>query len=352
MYTEFFGLQKLPFNLTPDPAFLYLPPKHREALAGLTYAVLERKGFAVLTGDAGTGKTTLINSVLNRLPAERVESSIILNPTLTASEFLEIVMLDFDIRDVPASKAQRLWKLQEFLASVHHQNRYAVLVIDEAHKLSPEVLEEIRLLGNYESASEKFLQILLLGQSELDVLLNRRDLRQFKQRIALRLYIDALTPSEVQQYIRIRWAKAGGREAPPFSLDALTAIGQYSQGIPRLINSICDSALLMAYGDESPLVGLNYVRETAANLGLIEGLAQAPGIPYPISTFPPPTPLSLVEKTQASPKSQPLEPADQSSIFPKAPLEDSYVPKVDPYGGSKANSSLMKRLSEKFGLPH
>jgi general secretion pathway protein A len=146
MYTDFFGLQKLPFNLTPDPAFLYLPTKHRQALAGLTYAILERKGFAVLTGDAGTGKTTLINSVLTRLPAGRVESSFILNPTLTASEFLEIVMLDFDIPDVPASKAQRLWKLQEFLAQVHHQNRYAVLVIDEAHKLSLEVLEEIRLL--------------------------------------------------------------------------------------------------------------------------------------------------------------------------------------------------------------
>src|ERR687889_472562 len=111
MYKDFFGLQKLPFNLTPDPAFLYLPTKHREALAGLTYSVLERRGFAVLTGDAGTGKTTLMNSVFSRLPSDRVESSVIFNPTLTASEFLESVLLDFDIVDVPASKAQRLWKL-------------------------------------------------------------------------------------------------------------------------------------------------------------------------------------------------------------------------------------------------
>src|SRR5437879_6899827 len=205
MYKEFFGLQKLPFNLTPDPAFLFLPTKHREALAGLTYAVLERKGFVVLTGDAGTGKTTLINSVLNRLPADRVESSIMLNPTLTAAEFLESVLLDFDIPDVPASKAQRIWKLQEFLARTHQQNRLAVLVIDEAHKLSLEVLEEIRLLGNFERAADKFLQILLLGQTELDDLLNRQDLRQLKQRIALRLYIDRLTASEIQQYIRFRW---------------------------------------------------------------------------------------------------------------------------------------------------
>ena len=208
MYKDLFGLQRLPFNLTPDPAFLYLPPKHREALAGLTYSVLERKGFVVLTGDAGTGKTTLINSVLSRLPADRVESSIILNPTLTASEFLESVLLDFDIPDVPASKAQRLWKLQEFLARTHHQNRYAVLVVDEAHKLAPEVLEEIRLLGNFESAADKFLQILLLGQSELDDMLMRHDLRQFKQRIALRLYIDPLTPSETAHYISFRLGKS------------------------------------------------------------------------------------------------------------------------------------------------
>jgi len=322
MYTDFFGLQKLPFNLTPDPAFLYLPPKHREALAGLTYAVLERKGFAVLTGDAGTGKTTLINSVLNRLPAERVETSIILNPTLSASEFLEIVMLDFDIPDVPESKAKRLWKLQEFLARTHHQNRYAVLVIDEAHKLSLEVLEEIRLLGNYESASEKFLQILLLGQPELDTLLNRQDLRQFKQRLSLRLYIDPLTPSEVQQYIRVRWGKAGAQDAPPFSPDALAMIAQWSQGIPRLVNSLCDSSLLMAYGDESPLVGSNYVRDAAANLGLIESL----------STF------------SAGSPSPRLAPAESA--------EDSYIPKLEPYGAPKSNSSLMKRLSEKFGLPH
>ena len=333
MYT---GLQKLPFNLTPDPAFLYLTTKHREALAGLTYAVLGRKGFAVLTGDAGTGKTTLINSVLNNLPVERVETSIILNPTLTASEFLEIVMLDFDIPDVPASKAQRLWKLQEFLARTHHQGRYAVLVIDEAHKLSLDVLEEIRLLGNYESASEKFLQIVLLGQSELDLLLNRQDLRQFKQRIALRLYIDPLTSPEVQQYIRFRWSKAGAQEAPPFSPDALAMIAQYSQGTPRVINSLCDSALLMAYSDESPLVGSNHIRDAAANLGITDSLPMMPS-----------TQSSAYSSFSPAPTAKSLQP----NIYPNAPLEDS-VPQLAPYGGSKANSSLMKRLSEKFGLPH
>jgi general secretion pathway protein A len=335
MYQDLFGLQKLPFNLTPDPAFLFLPPKHREALAGLTYSILERKGFVVLTGDAGTGKTTLINSVLSRLPADRLESSIVLNPTLTPSEFLESVLLDFDIADVPASKAQRLWKLQEFLARTHHQNRFAVIVIDEAHKLSPEVLEEIRLLGNFESASEKFLQILLLGQSELDDLLKRQDLRQFKQRIALRLYIDPLSPSETCQYIGFRWAKAGGRDAPPFTPDAFAGIVQWSQGIPRLINSICDSALLMAYGDESRLIGSNYVRAAAINLALAEPVA---------------APSSTGAAAAAATKSLPF-PADRLSVPRLSGLAVQNSAAPTPNGDPKPNSSLLKRLAEKLGLP-
>ena len=349
MYKDFFGLQKLPFNLTPDPSFLFLPPKHREALAGLTYAVLERKGFVVLTGDAGTGKTTLINSVFSRLPAERVESSIILNPTLSVSEFLEGVMLDFDIHDVPASKAQRLWKLQEFLARTHHENRYAVLVIDEAHKLSHEVLEEIRLLGNFESASEKFLQVLMLGQSELDNQLNRHDLRQFKQRIGLRLYIDPLNTIEVQQYIRFRWAKAGGHDSPPFTPDALSGVVQWSQGIPRLINSICDSALLMAYGDESPLVGLNYVRAAAVNLALAspstEPLALTAAVAYGEKHY---SPMKFTPAPLEVPLQTPLP------NFPKTVLASSEptLSSLDAYSDAKSNSSLLKRLAEKFGLPY
>lgn len=343
MYKDFFGLQKLPFNLTPDPAFLFLPPKHREALAGLTYSVLERKGFVVLTGDAGTGKTTLINSVFSRLPADRVESSVMLNPTLTAPEFLESVMLDFDIPDVPASKAQRLWKFQEFLARTHQQNRLAVLVIDEAHKLSLEVLEEIRLLGNFESASDKYLQILLLGQSELDDVLNRQDLRQLKQRIALRLYIDRLSPAEVQQYIRFRWVKGGAREAPPFTADATAGIVQWSQGIPRLINSLCDTALLMAYADESPLVGLNYVRAAAINLTLAD--ASAPILTAPYAATP-------AEKHNGSLKLAPLEISEQPSTLSNLPNDASAIPSLSGYGDPKANSSLLKRLAEKFGLTH
>ena len=268
MYTDFFELKKPPFNLTPDPSFLFLPPKHREALAGLSYIIQERKGFVILSGEAGTGNTTLINAVLSRLPAERLESSMLLNPTLTPAEFLESVLLDFDLPDIPEGKPQRLWKLGNFLSRMHQQGKLAVLVVDEAHKLSLEVLEEVRLLANFESAEHKLLQVLLVGQPELDDMLNREDLWQLKQRIAMRLYIDRLTPPEIEQYVDFRWTKAGSAQKAPFTADALAGIVQWSSGIPRLINAICDTALLMAYSEESALVGIDYVRAAAQNLAL------------------------------------------------------------------------------------
>ena len=342
MYKEFFGLEKLPFNLTPDPEFLFLPSKHGEALAGLSYSVLHRKGFVVLTGDAGTGKTTLINSFFNRLPTERIESSVILNPTLTPSEFLESVLLDFDIPDVPASKAQRLWKLQEFLARTYQQNRLAVLVIDEAHKLSLEVLEEIRLLGNFESAADKFLQILLLGQSELDDLLNRRDLRQFKQRIALRLYIDRLNPAEVKQYIAFRWSKGGALTPPPFTSGAISGIVQWSQGIPRLINSICDASLLMAYSEECASVDLHYVRAAAVNLALTEAAGLLTALPS--------SPSGPLERS--TPSKMSLEAPEPAAFVTNLPGDGATVPGFGSFGDPKANSPLLKRLAEKLGMTH
>ena len=347
MYTKFFGLEKLPFNLTPDPAFLFMTAKHREALAGLTYAVLERKGFVVLSGDAGTGKTTLLSRVLSRLPSHLIESSIILNPTLSASEFLELVMLDFDIPDVPASKAQRLWKLQKFLTQVHQQGKIALLVIDEAHKLSVEVLEEIRLLGNFEYASDKFLQIVLLGQCELDDLLNRRDLRQFKQRIALRLYIDPLTPSEVEEYIRFRWMEAGGTENLPFTPEALEAIVRWSRGIPRLINSLCDTAILQAYVEGSRTVGLNYTREAAKNLEMLQGETEA-------AAPPPPAPeASLADpENHTGLKLVALPERGSEDGLAAVPAVNHDTPNLGGYANPRGNSSVLRWLAGKFGSSH
>jgi general secretion pathway protein A len=288
MYNDFFGLRKDPFHLTPDPEFLYLTAQHREALAGLTYAILGRKGFVVLTGDAGTGKTTLLTRVLEHLPVSRIQSSVIVNPTLTPAEFLEAALMDFGLHDIPASKAQRIGLLQSFLWKGHKEGKISALIVDEAHKLSPEVLEEIRLLGNFESANQKLLQILLVGQSELDDQLNRESLRQFKQRISLRLTIEPLSGADVEQYIRYRWMKAGGGQAP-FSAGAIAGIGQASQGIPRVVNVLCDNALMYACGEGSASVELRHVldvcRELQFELPLPRMVAAAPAPAPAVAPF-------------------------------------------------------------------
>jgi len=268
MYEQFFGLQKNPFVMAPDPGFLFLTASHREALAGLSYAILHRKGFVVVTGEAGTGKTTLLNAILQSIPPQRAHFSFVLNPTLTPAEFLELALLDFGINEVPASKAQRLMTLQRFLVQIHQEGKVAVLVVDEAHQLSPQLLEEIRLLTNFETPQGKLLQIVLAGQSELAETLNREDLRQLKQRIAVRLALRPLTPPEVDQYVRHRWRKAGAATELPFASEAITGVAAWSRGIPRVVNAICDNALLLAFAAGASSIGAEQIREVVADLDL------------------------------------------------------------------------------------
>jgi general secretion pathway protein A len=280
MYTAFYNLEKKPFTMTPDPSFLYMTSQHREALTGLTYAVLDRKGFLVLSGMAGVGKTTALAWVLQKLPTDKVRSSVILNPTLTCQEFLELTLLDFGITDVPASKAQRLWLLQKFLMRGREEGKVNVLIVDEAHKLSFEVLEEIRLLGNLEYGDEKLIQILLLGQRELDDVLNQPNLWQLKQRISVRLTLNALSTDDVDRYVQHRWTVAGGK-THPFTPEAVAHLKKWSKGIPRLINSICDNALILAFADESSTVTVEHVDSAAKDLQLIEKPVAPPPAPAP-----------------------------------------------------------------------
>ncbi len=322
MYGQFFGLRKAPFNLTPDPEFLYLTPQHREALAGITYAILARKGFVVLTGDAGTGKTTLLTRILQHLPVTRVNSSVIVNPTLSAAEFLEAALLDFGFTDVPPSKPRRIAALQSFLCNAAREQRISALVVDEAHKLSLEVLEEIRLLGNFESASEKLLQVALVGQSELDDLLDRDQLRQLKQRIALRVAIQPLSEAEVPRYIRHRWVKAGGAE-PPFSLEAVAGIQRASGGVPRVINVVCDNALMQAFADGSASVEVRHV------LGACRDLRLATEVPAPLA--PPKIPSA-------------------EAPAPTPPADAYQMKTLERYRASAAQPSLMARLAAKLGI--
>jgi general secretion pathway protein A len=270
MYKHFFGLQKEPFAMTPDPAFLFLTSAHREALAGLIYAILGRKGFVVLTGEAGTGKTTLLARVLQSIPSSRAQCSVVLNPSLNRDEFLELALIDFGLKDVQPNKAQRLLKLQSLLLDAERHNKTSILIVDEAHKLPAEVLEEIRLLSNFERPEGKLLQIVLAGQPELRDVLNRQDMRQLKQRIAVRLDIQPLTPVEVSEYLRFRWTKAGGADPHPFPEAVVPQITHYARGVPRLVNAICDNALVMAFSEEARTVTAEHIREVARDLDLVD----------------------------------------------------------------------------------
>jgi general secretion pathway protein A len=358
MYAQYFGLRKNPFSLTPDPAFLFLTEQHREALVGLTYALTQRKGYVTLTGEVGTGKTTILARVLQFLPAAKLHFSLIMNPTLTPSEFLEMVLLDFGVQDIPSSKAQRIRILQNLLLQAEKQDKVSALVIDEAHKLSPENLEEIRLLGNFEATDRKILQIVLAGQPELDTALRRTDLRQLKQRIAMRFHIQPLVKDEVSKYVRHRWLRAGGAE-PPFSPEALSHVAEVSRGIPRVINSLCDAALISAFAQKSTNVEEFHVREAAADLDL-DALAVED---LPKERPDPPTELNRVSARNTDPDAAPLEdvplegpvppPKDQEDSPPASvetlaiPLHD--FPAMKQYA-APPKRSLLTRWAGKLGF--
>ena len=268
MYEAFFHLRKNPFGMNPDPNCLFMTPSHREAFAGLLYAISRRKGFVVLTGDAGTGKTSLLRALIRS--AEAAKFSVILTPRLNSDEFLELALLDFGVTNVPATKSQRISKLQELLIELRLAGKAPVLMVDEAHTLSPETLEEIRLLTNFETSDEKLLQIVLAGQNDLAETLNREDLRQLKQRIEVRMNLRPLASDEVGGYMQHRWSHAGGSAPLPFSVEAIASIAKASRGIPRLVNSISDNSLLLAYAGEDHVIGSKHVHHVLRDLDLCD----------------------------------------------------------------------------------
>ncbi|MEO5925007.1 MAG: AAA family ATPase [Bryobacteraceae bacterium] len=242
--------------------------QHADVISGAVFGILERKGFVVLTGEAGLGKTTAIRTVMRLLADSNAESSLISHPTLNAEDFLELAMLNFGMPPVATSKAQRLKVLESFLTLADSEGKVCVLIVDEAHKLPPEALEEIRLLGNIQTDEHKLLQILLVGQNELNARLNLPELWQLKQRVAFRLSLNRLDREGVVEYIRFRWAKAGGGETLPFDESALDAIAKWSSGIPRVINAICDNALMLALSESTRTVQLEHIQLVCQDLHL------------------------------------------------------------------------------------
>ena len=263
MYKDFYGLREYPFNMTPDPEFLFLGRQHRIALDLLRYGIRERKGFIAITGEVGAGKTTLCRTLLGTLEAG-TKTALLLNPCLSDSQVLRAICDEFRLQPAKTTKKDLYDTLNAFLLRELAANHIVALIVDEAQDLKPAVLEQIRLLSNLETAKEKLLQIVLIGQPELGELLDREDLRQLKQRIALRHHLAPLPATEVGDYIAHRWRVAGGDGRLTWSPAAVTLIHEYSRGVPRLINVVCDKALLAGYVAEARVIEPSMVERAIA----------------------------------------------------------------------------------------
>lgn len=269
MYKAFYNLQRNPFEITPDPSFLFPTARHNEALASLYYGVTSHRGFVVLTGEVGTGKTLILRSLLGLLQRRDVAFALIFNPTLSPLEFIRYIARDFGLPVGDKRKDELIHVLNTFLLQRYERKLTTILVVDEAHLLSSEILEEIRLLTNLETSQQKLLQIVLAGQPELDLKLDSHELRQLKQRIALRCHLDALTLNETREYMNRRLRIAGALPAVQiFSVPAVEAVFRHARGIPRLINTICENALLAGYAQHAPTITSEIIDGVARDLRL------------------------------------------------------------------------------------
>src|SRR6476646_11444202 len=253
MYKQFFGLTRNPFEISPDPFFYHPTPRHNEALANLHYGVGRRKGFIVITGEVGTGKTLLVRCLLAELRKGNIAFGYVFNPLLTTTEFFQYIMADLGLQYSGRSKTEMLLDLNRFLIQRHARGLITALVVDEAQALRHELLEEIRLLTNLETSQQKLLQIVLVGQPELDQRMDSAGLRQLKQRIALRCQLEPLNEEEAKSYIlrRLQRAGANSHANTMFPGETIASVYRYSKGIPRLINTVCENALIISYAGKA-----------------------------------------------------------------------------------------------------
>jgi general secretion pathway protein A len=270
MYKSFFGLKESPFRVNPDPRYLYLTPEIQEAMAGLTHGIQTRKGFVTLIGEVGTGKTTLVNRLLDWLKEQQIHVAFIVNSRLNTTQLFEFILAEFDIPCDSRSKSQQLMRLNQFLLERHGANETVVLIIDEAQNLTYPVMEEIRLLTNLETATDKLLQIVLSGQPELDEKLKLPQLRQLRQRISVRCKTSPLTNEQTHEYVAERLRIAGANGQPIFGPKAIDVIHKYAHGIPRVINLLCEHALTGAYVEEQRPIEPPLIEEVAREFQLDE----------------------------------------------------------------------------------
>ena len=258
MYLEYYGLREPPFNITPNPRFLFFSAKHREAFNHLLYGIRERKGFVQLTGEVGAGKTTLCRALMEQL-GKNFSTALILNPILTVDQLVKAIAMEFGLRVKNMDRLEIVAEINNFLLAQVEHGRETVLIIDEAQDLSTELLEQVRLLSNLETDDRKLLQIVLMGQPELRDRLNDYSLRQLRQRITVRYHLRPLRFGELGPYVQHRLTVSGAKGAPYFSSMALGRVFQYSKGIPRLVNAVCDKCLLAGFVQQSERITFGLV---------------------------------------------------------------------------------------------
>ena len=275
MYKNYYKLIEDPFSLTPDPRFVYMTSQHREALSGLIYSVFTRPGLTVLAGEVGTGKTMLLYTLLGLLEKRRFVTGMCTNPALSREEFYDFVLTRFGV-DCPSTlKSRQLVALQEGLSKNQEEGRPCVLIVDEAQRLSPEVLEEIRLLMNLETPSRKLLEIIMAGQPELMDTLRRPEFRQLKQRVSYFCKLEPLSLEELGEYIGHRLNRAGVANQTLFPKPVVQSIYEYTKGIPRLVNTLCDNALQAGFALQSPHVTVSIIEDAAKDLDMLPERSRA-----------------------------------------------------------------------------
>ncbi len=265
MYLDFYGLKEPPFNITPNPRYLFYSAKHREALNYLLYGIRERKGFVQLTGEVGAGKTTLCRALLEQL-GNNYSTALILNPVLNGEQLLKAIAMEFGLTVAGLDQLETVAEINTFLLRQMEQGRESVLIIDEAQNLSDQLLEQVRLLSNLETDDQKLLQIVLMGQPELRDRLNHPGLRQLRQRITVRFHLAPLKQLELSQYVQHRLQISGAKGAPFFTWPALWRIFSYSKGIPRLVNALCDKCLLAGFVQQSERITFGLVGRAVREL--------------------------------------------------------------------------------------
>ena len=311
MYEQFFGLRERPFDLLPNPRFLYLAGRHREAFSHLRYGLGPGRGLTLLIGEAGTGKTTLVQSALEGVDRASIECVVVSNPTLTRNEFFEFLTTGFNLSAGAAlSKTRFLFEFREHLQARHEAGLTSALIVDEAQSLPYELLEEVRLLSNIETATVKLLNVVLAGQPELATRLNESQLRQLKQRISLRCELKALDLSETAAYVAGRLRIAGGKPAEIFTREAILAVHDTARGLPRTVNVICDNALIGGFASQVKPVGRAIVEEICGDFDLRP--ADEPPSPEPRQEA---DAERLEEVAESAPVTQPVQQQERAEAM-------------------------------------